>query len=68
MLISSPQATINVGGRVLSAMTIEHFILRLPYGAKHVRPLAASSLPCCPSLKRKRLKSLNRRLRMRFDR
>ncbi|XP_021321107.1 uncharacterized protein LOC8083554 isoform X3 [Sorghum bicolor] len=31
-----PKATINVGGRVLSAMTIEHFILRLPYGAKHV--------------------------------
>lgn len=32
------QATINVGGRVLSAMTIDHFVLRLPYGAKHVRP------------------------------
>ncbi|OEL35549.1 hypothetical protein BAE44_0003429, partial [Dichanthelium oligosanthes] len=31
-----PKATINVGGRVLSAMTIEHFVLRLPYGAKHV--------------------------------
>ncbi|KAF0908539.1 hypothetical protein E2562_026330 [Oryza meyeriana var. granulata] len=31
-----PRATINVGGRVLSAMTIEHFILRLPYNAKHV--------------------------------
>uniref|UniRef100_A0A0D9X8V8 Ternary complex factor MIP1 leucine-zipper domain-containing protein n=1 Tax=Leersia perrieri TaxID=77586 RepID=A0A0D9X8V8_9ORYZ len=31
-----PKATINVGGRVLSAMTIEHFILRLPYNAKHV--------------------------------
>uniref|UniRef100_J3MTT1 Ternary complex factor MIP1 leucine-zipper domain-containing protein n=1 Tax=Oryza brachyantha TaxID=4533 RepID=J3MTT1_ORYBR len=30
-----PKATINVGGRVLSAMTIEHFILRLPYNAKH---------------------------------
>nr|CAB3481239.1 unnamed protein product [Digitaria exilis] len=29
-------ATINVGGRVLSAMTIEHFVLRLPYDAKHV--------------------------------
>jgi len=25
------QATINVGGHVLSATTIEHFILRLPY-------------------------------------
>ncbi|TVU05547.1 hypothetical protein EJB05_48713 [Eragrostis curvula] len=33
-----PKATINVGGRVLSAMTIEHFILRLPYNAKHVNP------------------------------
>ncbi|XP_004973683.1 uncharacterized protein LOC101772878 [Setaria italica] len=31
-----PKATINVSGRVLSAMTIEHFVLRLPYGAKHV--------------------------------
>ncbi|XP_066331260.1 uncharacterized protein [Miscanthus floridulus] len=31
-----PKATINVGGSVLSAMTIEHFILRLPYDAKHV--------------------------------
>jgi hypothetical protein len=35
------QAMINVGGRVLSAMTIEHFILRLPYNVKHVR------LYCC---------------------
>ncbi|KAK3123667.1 hypothetical protein QOZ80_8AG0634370 [Eleusine coracana subsp. coracana] len=32
-----PKATINVGGRVLSAMTIEHFILRLPYtNVKHM--------------------------------
>ncbi|CAO2207024.1 unnamed protein product [Urochloa humidicola] len=31
-----PKAIINVGGRVPSAMTIEHFVLRLPYGAKHV--------------------------------
>uniref|UniRef100_A0A0A9A288 DUF547 domain-containing protein n=1 Tax=Arundo donax TaxID=35708 RepID=A0A0A9A288_ARUDO len=30
-----PKATINVGGRVLSAMTIDHFILRLPYDVKH---------------------------------
>ncbi|XP_066159701.1 uncharacterized protein [Oryza sativa Japonica Group] len=36
-----PKATINVGGRVLSAMTIEHFILRLPYNAKHVRVYTA---------------------------
>ncbi|KAL6858829.1 hypothetical protein ACP4OV_017831 [Aristida adscensionis] len=35
-----PKATINVGGRVLSAMTIEHFILRLPYDAKRVSPEA----------------------------
>uniref|UniRef100_A0A0A9D3P0 DUF547 domain-containing protein n=1 Tax=Arundo donax TaxID=35708 RepID=A0A0A9D3P0_ARUDO len=33
-----PKATINVSGRVLSAMTIEHFILRLPYDVKHVNP------------------------------
>lgn len=26
-----PKATINVGGRVLSAVAIEHFILRLPH-------------------------------------
>jgi hypothetical protein len=42
VFISSPQATINVGGRVLSAMTIEHFVLRLPYDAKHVRPRSSS--------------------------
>lgn len=30
------QAMINVGGHMLSAMTIEHFILRLPYSSKHV--------------------------------
>ncbi|KAL6646028.1 hypothetical protein ACP70R_017636 [Stipagrostis hirtigluma subsp. patula] len=36
-----PKATINVGGRVLSAMTIEHFILRLPYGVKRVNPETA---------------------------
>nr|GMC50435.1 uncharacterized protein LOC109170659 [Ipomoea batatas] len=29
------KATINVGGHVLSAITIEHFILRLPYHSKH---------------------------------
>uniref|UniRef100_A0A0E0LVW7 Ternary complex factor MIP1 leucine-zipper domain-containing protein n=1 Tax=Oryza punctata TaxID=4537 RepID=A0A0E0LVW7_ORYPU len=38
-----PKATINVGGRVLSAMTIEHFILRLPYNAKHVNPKGVKS-------------------------
>ncbi|CAL5001633.1 unnamed protein product [Urochloa decumbens] len=38
-----PKATINVGGRVLSAMTIEHFILRLPYGAKHVNTEGAAN-------------------------
>ena len=32
------QATINVGGRAHSAMSIEHFILRLPYSVvKQVR-------------------------------
>lgn len=29
------KAMINVGGQLLSAMTIEHFILRLPYHSKH---------------------------------
>ncbi|CAN1273893.1 hypothetical protein LINPERPRIM_LOCUS15224 [Linum perenne] len=29
------QATINVGGHLLSAITIEHFILRLPYHSKY---------------------------------
>ncbi|XP_021285211.1 uncharacterized protein LOC110417275 isoform X2 [Herrania umbratica] len=29
-------ATINVGGRLLNAITIEHFILRLPYHSKFV--------------------------------
>ncbi|KAK3133555.1 hypothetical protein QOZ80_6AG0538000 [Eleusine coracana subsp. coracana] len=31
-----PKATINVGGRTHSAMSIEHFILRLPYSVKQV--------------------------------
>lgn len=31
------QATINVGGHFLNAITIEHFILRLPYHSKYVR-------------------------------
>ncbi|CAN0922236.1 hypothetical protein LINGRAHAP2_LOCUS32987 [Linum grandiflorum] len=29
------QATINVGGHLLTAITIEHFILRLPYHSKY---------------------------------
>nr|CAB3457282.1 unnamed protein product [Digitaria exilis] len=33
-----PKATINVGGRAHSAMSIEHFILRLPYSVKQVTP------------------------------
>ncbi|XP_039795518.1 uncharacterized protein LOC120660926 isoform X2 [Panicum virgatum] len=34
-----PKATINVGGRAHSAMSIEHFILRLPYSSvKQVNP------------------------------
>ncbi|CAL5087956.1 unnamed protein product [Urochloa decumbens] len=33
-----PKATINVGGRSHSAMSIEHFILRLPYSVKQVIP------------------------------
>ncbi|XP_066394456.1 uncharacterized protein [Miscanthus floridulus] len=31
-----PKATVSVGGRTHSAMSIEHFILRLPYSAKQV--------------------------------
>ncbi|WVZ65232.1 hypothetical protein U9M48_014634 [Paspalum notatum var. saurae] len=31
-----PKATINVSGRTHSAMSIEHFILRLPYSVKQV--------------------------------
>ncbi|RLM85891.1 uncharacterized protein C2845_PM04G18380 [Panicum miliaceum] len=31
-----PKAIINVGGRAYSAMSIEHFILRLPYSVKQV--------------------------------
>ncbi|KAJ0984734.1 hypothetical protein J5N97_003090 [Dioscorea zingiberensis] len=30
-----PKAMINVGGHLVSAMTIEHFILRLPYHSKY---------------------------------
>lgn len=33
------QATINVGGQLLNAITIEHFILRLPYHSKFVSGL-----------------------------
>ncbi|KAM3258031.1 hypothetical protein ACQJBY_050021 [Aegilops geniculata] len=33
-----PKATVDVGGRTHSAMSIEHFILRLPYSVKHVSP------------------------------
>lgn len=32
-----PKATVSVGGRTHSAMSIEHFILRLPYSAKQVK-------------------------------
>ncbi|THU47280.1 hypothetical protein C4D60_Mb09t13840 [Musa balbisiana] len=37
------KAMINVGGHMLSAMTIEHFILRLPYSSKHVFPKGSKS-------------------------
>ncbi|XP_078156845.1 uncharacterized protein LOC144552727 isoform X1 [Carex rostrata] len=33
-----PKATINVGGQLLNAMAIEHFILRLPYNIKNAYP------------------------------
>jgi hypothetical protein len=52
-----------VGGRTHSAMSIEHFILRLPYSVKHVSysvaidgcrqtPSLVSSTPMDPSLNR----------------
>ncbi|KAE8776583.1 hypothetical protein D1007_50693 [Hordeum vulgare] len=31
------KATVEVGGRTHSTMSIEHFIMRLPYSVKHVR-------------------------------
>lgn len=37
------KAMINVGGHLLSAMTIEHFILRLPYHSKHTFPKGLKS-------------------------
>ncbi|WOL19986.1 hypothetical protein Cni_G28788 [Canna indica] len=37
------KAMINVGGHLLSAMTIEHFILRLPYQPKHVSAKGSKS-------------------------
>lgn len=33
------QAIVKVGGNVLNALTIEHFILRLPYHLKYVSSL-----------------------------
>ncbi|KAJ8764479.1 hypothetical protein K2173_006219 [Erythroxylum novogranatense] len=36
------KATITVGGRLLNAITIEHFILRLPYHLKFTCPKAAA--------------------------
>ncbi|CAM0951743.1 unnamed protein product [Alopecurus aequalis] len=39
-----PKAAIEVGGRTHSAMSIEHFVLRLPYSVKkHVNPEGAKS-------------------------
>ncbi|KAL6844647.1 hypothetical protein ACP4OV_025306 [Aristida adscensionis] len=38
-----PKATINVGGRTHSAMSIEHFILRLPYSVKQVTTEGAAA-------------------------
>ncbi|XP_038975572.1 uncharacterized protein LOC103722943 isoform X1 [Phoenix dactylifera] len=37
------KALINVGGHLLSAMTIEHFILRFPYHSKHAYPKGSKS-------------------------
>ncbi|CAL9126641.1 unnamed protein product [Musa acuminata var. zebrina] len=38
-----PKAVINVGGHLLSAMTIEHFILRLPCHMKNLSPKGLKS-------------------------
>ncbi|XP_072953221.1 uncharacterized protein [Typha angustifolia] len=38
-----PKATINVGGQLLSAMAIEHFLLRLPCHSKHASPKGMKS-------------------------
>lgn len=37
------KATINVGGHLLNAITIEHFILRLPYHKKYTFPKGAKN-------------------------
>ncbi|XP_012071701.1 uncharacterized protein LOC105633679 isoform X2 [Jatropha curcas] len=37
------KATINVGGHLLNAITIEHFILRLPYHSKYTFPKGAKN-------------------------
>ncbi|KDP31903.1 hypothetical protein JCGZ_12364 [Jatropha curcas] len=37
------KATISVGGQILNAITIEHFILRLPYHLKFTCPKAAKN-------------------------
>jgi hypothetical protein len=39
------QAAIEVGGRTHSAMSIEHFVLRLPYSVKHVSLCHDQSTP-----------------------
>ncbi|KAK8969019.1 hypothetical protein KSP40_PGU004799 [Platanthera guangdongensis] len=33
-----PKAKVNVGGQLFSAITIEHFMLRMPYNLKHISP------------------------------
>ncbi|EOA13199.1 hypothetical protein CARUB_v10026224mg [Capsella rubella] len=38
MVTLMQKATINVGGHSLNAMTIEHFILRLPHNSKYISP------------------------------
>ncbi|KAL0360802.1 UNVERIFIED_CONTAM: hypothetical protein Sradi_3764700 [Sesamum radiatum] len=38
------KATVNVSGHILNAITIEHFILRLPYHSKYVRVYTASQV------------------------
>ncbi|XP_051188156.1 uncharacterized protein [Lolium perenne] len=44
-----PKAAIEVGGRTHSAMSIEHFVLRLPYSVKHVNPPEGTKVDDAPA-------------------
>lgn len=44
LYLFSPQATVNVGGHLVDAMTIEHFILRRPYHSNYVSGVPSLSM------------------------